>query len=106
MLLGFFFTWASPYELTVNIFVLILGGGCLDGTPQPLLKAIFCQPCGVFFLASLLLAERNDQLTHTQHAVFVLQARQNVRCYNDSCHAWEGTKEAKTNKDTLRQPQR
>lgn len=59
-----------------------------------------------FFLASLLLAERNDQLTHTQHEVFVLQGRQNVRCYNDSCHAWEGTKEAKTNKDTLRQPQR
>lgn len=97
MLLGFYAGF--PNALTVSTFVLILGGGCLDGTPHPLLQAIFCLACFSKStyecrpLCCWCCAEQDsskvktlDQLTHTHkhmHRVWTAGLA-NACCDNDS----------------------
>lgn len=85
------------------------GGGCLDGTPHPLLKTYFVP--GMFSSCSSLCcccccchqsATINWRKTHNMQRLRYKMHTAN----NDSCYAWEDTKEGKTNKDTVRQAQR
>lgn len=105
MLTGFFFMWASPYELIVHTFVLISGWRLSGWDPPPSPQNLFCARHVFFLFFPLLLLlppERNDQKTHNMQCLRYKMHTAN----NDSCYAWEDTKEGKTNKDTVRQAQR